>query len=294
MITNNIDTIQAKITTNQILSHEEVNTWNDYCWNAIGDILFEGKCVTYAEYEKLQQQRQEREQQHQQEQKERENKRQWTSSDYDTLNTLLIQYKQTHDRQLFEIAWDKYLHELTYNLVNKYVVKGLTTQAKQLFLSGSSYYDLRDELYTVLVEAIAKWEPNAPDRNTRDFAAFYVQAAYNHVGGYKTRLKRPQYENVIEIRPVNFNNHQEENMLNQNLKQHFNVESDTNYILMNMYVEEFIKTKLTKEQAMLLGLLVTDRLPISEIAKYMKTARMTVYRKIEAIKSLWQEFEGES
>jgi predicted DNA-binding protein YlxM (UPF0122 family) len=80
-------------------------------------------------------------------------------------------------------------------------------------------------------------------------------------------------------------------MLTKDLKQHFRVESDTNYILMDIYVEEFINTKLNKEEAMLLGLLVNERLPISEIAKYMKSARMTVYRKIEAIKAMWQEYE---
>jgi len=90
-----------------------------------------------------------------------------------------------------------------------------------------------------------------------------------------------------------FNNQQEVAMITQlsNLEKHFHVESETSYILVDIHIETFIKTKLTKEQSMLLGLLVTERLPITEIAKYMKTSRMTVYRKIEELKTLWLEYE---
>lgn len=293
MFTQSIDAIQAKVAAAQPLTKEEATIWADHTWEYFSSLRLthDGRIVTPEEYEASERERQQREPQIKQTHEERENRRKWTSTDFDNLNTLIIQYKQTGDEHFFELAWDKYLHELTYNLVNKYVVKGLPTKAKQLFLTGNTYYDLRDELYIVLVDAINNWNPNAPDRNTKDFAAFYIKAAYNHVGGYKTRLKRPQYENVTEIRPVDFNNNQEVNMLTQNLKQHFHIESDTDYILMDMYVEEFIKTRLTKEQAILLGLLITERLPITEIAKYMKTSRMTVYRKIEDVKTLWLQYE---
>lgn len=252
-----------------------------------------GQLVTPKEYEESQQRLKEEQQRLEQARKEQGNIRQWIHTDYETLNTLLIQYKQTGDQSYFEEAWDKYLEDLTYTWVKKYLVEGLPTFAKQIFLDGDNYNEIQDELYIVLVTALEKWTPNAPDRYTRDFAAFYKQAVYDYVGGYKTRLKRPKYSNVKAIIPIDFNNQQEVAMIAQvsNLGQHLYITSDTHYILMDVYVETFIKTKLTKEQGMLLGLLVTERLPIAEVAKYMKTSRKTVYSKIGEIKLLWLEYE---
>lgn len=101
------------------------------------------------------------------------------------------------------------------------------------------------------------------------------------------------YQN-LSIKQLDFNNEEELTMLlkaEPTLKEHFEHRANLDIIMMDKYVETFIKTKLTKEQSMLLGLLVTERLPITEIAKYMKTSRMTVYRKIEEIKALWLEYD---
>ena len=268
----------------------------DENWEAIGKLRISpitGMILTPEEYEQEQQQYKVILEERQRISEQRENVNTWNRLDFETLNTLIIKYKETGNQLYFEQAWDNYLWDLNHSLIEKYLIKGLPTIAKQLFLDGNNYSELKDEFYIVLIETINKWTPNSPDHYTRDFAAFYQQAIYDYVGGYKTRLKRPKYSQVTGITPVDFNNQQEVAMITQlsNIGKHFNVESETNYILMDIHIETFIKTKLTKEQSMLLGLLVTERLPITEIAKYMKTSRMTVYRKIEELKTLWQQYE---
>lgn len=265
----------------------------DDLWNSLGNgcvSSITGMTLTPEEYEKEQQVIQE---ERNRILKQKENVKNWERMDFETINTLIIKYKETGNQIYFEQAWDEYLWNLNYNLVEKYLVKGLPVIAKQLFLDGTTHSEVKDEFYIVLVETINKWIPNSPDHWTRDFVAFYKQAIYDYVGGYKTRLKRPKYSQVTGITHVDFNNQQEVAMIMKvaNTEKHFHVESETQHILMDIYVETFIKTKLTKEQGMLLGLLITERLPITEIAKYMKTSRMTVYRKIEEIKTLWQQYE---
>ena len=265
-------------------------------WEAIGKLRISpitGMIITPEEYDQEQQEYKVIQEEKKRISEQRENVKSWDRLDFETINTLIIKYKETGNQLYFEQAWNDYLWDLNNSLIEKYLIKGLPTFAKQLFLDGNNYSELKDEFYVVLIETINKWIPNSPDHYTRDFAAFYKQAIYDYVGGYKTRLKRPKYSQVKGITPIDFNNQQEVNMITQlsNLGKHFHVESETNYILMDIHIETFIKTKLTKEQSMLLGLLVTERLPITEIAKYMKTSRMTVYRKIEELKTLWIEYE---
>jgi len=223
----------------------------------------------------------------------RENVNCWKRQDFETLNTLLMKYKQSGDQTYFNQAWDKYLKDLTNVYLNKYVMKGLTATAKRLFLVDHRYYELQDVLYPVLITAINKWTPNAPDRNTRDFAAYYQQAVRNFTGNINNRFNYKTYQNV-SIHNLDFNNEGEMTMILQaepTLKAHFERRTDLDMIIMDKYVEEFMKTRLTKEQSMLLGLLVTERLPVTEIAKYMKTSRMTVYRKIAELRTLWLQYE---
>lgn len=275
------------------LTPEEQKELDDN-WNSIGKLRTSpiiGMILTPEEYEQEQQEYKVILEERQRISEQRENVNTWNRLDFETLNTLLIKYKETGNQLYFEQAWDDFLWDLNYSLIEKYLIKGLPTIAKQLFLDGNNYSDLKDEFYIVLMETIHKWIPNSPDHYTRDFAAFYKQAVYDYVGGYKTRLKRPKYSQVTGITPIDFNNQQEVAMVTNLLGKHYHVESETNHILMDIYVHTFIKTKLTKEQSMLLGLLVTERLSITEIAKYMKISRMTVYRKVEELKTLWQQYE---
>lgn len=279
--------MKCKNTPEELKKLEE--DWNYLCSLFISDLT--GKVVNQERYEQ-----EKRELKQQQEENKRmweqwENVSNWKRLDFETLNTLLMKYKQTNDQTYFNQAWDKYLNDLTQSYLNKYVIRGLTVSAKKLFLVDHQYYHLQDVLYPVLVEAIHNWTPNAQDRNTRDFAAYYKQAVRNFTGNINNRYNHKMYQH-LSIQQLDFNNEEEFTMLLQaepTLKAHF--EHNLDIIMMDKYVETFIKTKLTKEQSMLLGLLVTERLPITEIAKYMKTSRMTVYRKIEKLKTLWIEYD---
>lgn len=265
--------------------------WEYMCRKFISNLT--GKFVTPEEYEQEKRERQERDERCKRRREEIKIINSWKQLDFETINTLLIKYKQTGDEMYFNEAWDKYLKDLTHSYLSKYVMRGLTVQAKKLFLTDHQYYHLQDVLYPVLIQAIHKWTPNAPDRYTRDFAAYYKQAVRNFTGNINNRYNHKMYQN-LSIKQLDFNNEEELTMLLQaepSLKAHFEYITDLDVIMMDKYVETFIKTKLTKEQSMLLGLLVTDRLPITEIAKYMKTSRMTVYRKIEELKTLWQQYE---
>jgi len=281
--------MKCKSTPEQLKKIDEL--WVYFCSLWISDIT--GSLVNEQRYE---------EEKRELKQRQEENKRRWDAcanvdswkkQDFETLNTILMKYKQTDDQSYFNTAWDKYLKNLTNCYLNKYVIKGLTVSAKRLFLVDHRYYELQDVLYPVLMEAIHKWTPNAPDRNTRDFAAYYQQAVRNFTGNINNRYNHKMYQN-LSIRQLDFNNEGELSMLLKSepaLKVHFEHRTNLDVIIMDKYIETFIKTELTKEQSMLLGLLVTERLPITEIAKYMKTSRMTVYRKIEAIKTLWLQYE---
>nr|WP_092074118.1 hypothetical protein [Dendrosporobacter quercicolus]NSL47752.1 hypothetical protein [Dendrosporobacter quercicolus DSM 1736]SDM78031.1 hypothetical protein SAMN04488502_10789 [Dendrosporobacter quercicolus] len=267
------------------------DNWAYMCSLILSNIS--GKIVTPEEYEQEKRERQEREEEHERWREQWDNVNSWQQLDFATLNTLLIQYKQTNDETCFNQAWDRYLKDLTQSYLNKYVIRGLTVTAKKIFLVDHQYYHLQDVLYPVLMEAIHKWTPNAQDRNTLDFAAYYKQAVRNFTGNINNRYNHNMYQN-LSIKQLDFNNEEELTMLLQaepTLKEHFEHRTNLDIILMDKYVEAFIKTRLTKEQSMLLGLLVTERLPITEIAKYMKTSRMTVYRKIEEIKALWLEYD---
>jgi predicted DNA-binding protein YlxM (UPF0122 family) len=265
--------------------------WEYMCSLWISDIT--GKVVNKERYEEEKRERKEHQEQQKRWWEQLENVNSWKQLDFETLNTILIKYKETNDEIYFNQAWEKYLKALTNIYLNKYVIKGLTVSAKRLFLVDHQYYHLQDVLYPVLLEAIHKWTPNAPDRNTLDFVAYYKQAVRNFTGNINNRYNHKMYQNV-SIKQLDFNNEEELTMLLQaepTLKEHFEHRTNLDIMIMDKYVETFIKTKLTKEQSMLLGLLVTERLPITEIAKYMKTSRMTVYRKIEEIKTLWIEYD---
>lgn len=271
----------------------------DRNWEAIGKLRISpitGMILTPEEYEQEQQEQQEykiKQEQRRRLIEQQENINSWKQLDFETLNTLLIKYKQTNDETYFNQVWDKYLKNLTQTYLNKYVIRGLTVSAKKLFLVDHQYYELQDVLYPVLMKAIHNWTPNDPTRNTRDFAAYYKQAVRNFTGNINNRYNHKMYQN-LSIKQLDFNNEEKLTMLLQSestLKEHFEHRTNLDILIMDKYVETFIKTKLTKEQSMLLGLLVTERLPITEIAKYMKTSRMTVYRKIEEIKTLWQQYE---
>jgi|GEM_PF-1639410 len=254
---------------------------------------FSGKLVTPEEYEQEKLERQERDEKFKRHLEQQENINSWKQLDFETINTLLIKYKETNDEIYFNQAWEKYLKDLTQSYLNKYVIRGLTVTAKKIFLVDHQYYHLQDALYPVLIKAIHQWAPNDPNRNTRDFAAYYKQAVRNFTGNINNRYNHKMYQK-LSIKQLDFNNEEELTMLLQaepTIREHFEHRTNLDIIIMDKYVETFIKTKLTKEQSMLLGLLVTERLPITEIAKYMKTSRMTVYRKIEEIKTLWQQYE---
>jgi predicted DNA-binding protein YlxM (UPF0122 family) len=265
--------------------------WEYLCSLWISDIT--GKVVNKERYEEEKRERKERQEEHKRWMKQWENVNSWKQLDFETLNTLLMKYKETNDETYFNQAWDKYLKDLTNSYLNKYVIRGLTVSAKRLFLVDHQYYHLQDVLYPILLEAIHKWAPNAPDRNTRDFTAYYKQAVRNFTGNINNRYNHKMYQKV-SIKQLDFNNEEELTMLLQaepTLKEHFEHRVNLDIMIMDKYVETFIKTKLTKEQSMLFGLLVTERLPITEIAKYMKISRMTVYRKIEELKALWIEYD---
>jgi len=265
--------------------------WEYLCSLFISDIT--GKVVTPEEYRQEQHDLKQRQDATKRILEQRKTLRTWQQLDYETLNTLLMKYKETGDETYFNQAWDKYLKKLTNLYLNKYVIKGLTVTAKRIFLVDHQYYELQDVLYPVLIEAIMKWIPNDPNQNTRHFAAYYKQAVRNFTGNINNRYNHKTYQN-LSIQQLDFNNEGELTMLLQSepiLKAHFEHRTNLDVIIMDKYVETFIKTKLTKEQSMLLGLLITERLPITEIAKYMKTSRMTVYRKIEDIKVLWIEYD---
>lgn len=265
--------------------------WEYMCSLWISDIT--GKVVNKERYEEEKRERKERQEEQKRWWEQWENVNSWKQCDFETLNTLLMKYKETNDETYFNQAWNKYLKDLTNRYLYKYVIKGLTVFAKRLFLVDHQSYELQDVLYPVLIKAIHQWTPNALDRNTRDFAAYYKQAVRNFTGNINNRYKHKMYQN-LSIKQLDFNNEEELTMLLQaepTLKEHFEHRTNLDIMIMDKYVETFIKTKLTKEQSMLLGLLVTERLPITEIAKYMKTSRMTVYRKIEEIKILWQQYE---
>ncbi|MCE5287475.1 MAG: HTH domain-containing protein [Pelosinus sp.] len=268
----------------------------DEIWEAVGKLRtspISGMILTPEEYEQEQREHQAKREEWQRRLKEREIINSWKRLDFETLNTLLIQYKDTNDETYFNQAWDKYLKNLTYSYLNKYVIRGLPVSAKKLFLIDHQYYHLQDVLYPVLIKAIHQWTPNAQNRNTRDFAAYYKQAVKNLTGNIINRYNHKMYQN-LSIQQLDFNNEEELTMLLQvepTLKEHFENRANLDVIIMDKHIETFIKTQLTKEQSMLLGLLITERLPITEIAKYMKTSRMTVYRKIEELKTLWQQYE---
>jgi hypothetical protein len=265
--------------------------WEYMCSLFISDIT--GKVVNKERYEEEKRERKKRQEEHERWMKQWENVNSWKQLDFETLNTLLMKYKETNDETYFNHAWDKYLKDLTNSYLNKYVIRGLPVSAKKLFLIDHQYYHLQDVLYPVLIKAIHQWTPNDPTRNTRDFVAYYKQAVKNLTGNIINRYNHKMYQN-LSIKQLDFNNEEEVTMLLQaepTLKEHFEHRANLDIIIMDKYVETFIKTKLAKEQSMLLGLLITERLPITEIAKYMKTSRMTVYRKIEEIKTLWQQYE---
>lgn len=265
-------------------------------WEAIGKLRISpitGMILTAEEYEQEQQEYKIKQEHRKRLIEQQENVNSWKQLDFKTLNTLLIKYKQTNDETYFEQVWDNYLKDLTQSYLNKYVIRGLTVTAKRLFLIDHQYHELQDVLYPVLIKAIYQWTPNDPTRNTRDFAAYYKQAVRNFTGNINNRYNHKLYQN-LSIKQLDFNNEEELTMLLQAepaLKEHFEHSTNLDIIIMDKHVETFIKTKLTKEQSMLLGLLVTERLPITEIAKYMKTSRMTVYRKIEEVKTLWIEYD---
>jgi hypothetical protein len=265
--------------------------WEYLCNLFISDIT--GKVVNQERYEQEKRERKKQQEERKQSWERWSNVNSWKKLDFETLNTLLIKYKDTNDEIYFNQAWDKYLKDLTYSYLNKYVIRGLPVTAKKLFLVDHQYYHLQDVLYPVLIKAIHQWTPNVQDRNTRDFAAYYKQAVKNLTGNIINRYNHKMYQN-LSIKQLDFNNEEELTMLLQaepTLKEHFEHRANLDAIIMDKYVHTFIKTKLTKEQSMLLGLLITERLPITEIAKYMKTSRMTVYRKIEEIKTLWLEYD---
>jgi len=174
----------------------------------------------------------------------------WKQQDFETLNTLLMKYKETGDQSYFNQAWDKYLKDLTNSYLNKYVIRGLPVSAKKLFLVDHQYYHLQDVLYPVLIKAIHQWTPNAQNRNTRDFAAYYKQAVKNLTGNIINRYNHKMYQN-LSIKQLDFNNEEELTMLLQaepTLKEHFEHRTNLDVILMDKHVETFIKTKLTSHQ----------------------------------------------
>jgi len=178
-------------------------------WESIGKLRISpinGMILTPEEYEQEQQEYKIILDERKRISEQRENIKIWQRLDFETINTLIMKYKETGNQLYFEQAWDDYLWDLNHSLIEKYLIKGLPTIAKQLFLDGNSYNELKDAFYIVLIETINKWIPNSPDHHTRDFAAFYKQAIYDYVGGYKTRLKRPKYSQVTGITPVDFNN----------------------------------------------------------------------------------------
>lgn len=265
--------------------------WAYMCSLFISDIT--GMVVNQERYEEEKRERRQRQEESRRVTEQWENINSWKRSDFENLNTLLIKYKQTGDETWFNQSWDKYLKHLTTLYLNKYVVKGLTVTAKRLFLVDHQPGELQDVLYPVLIEAIHKWTPDSPIHNTRDFAAYYKQAVRNFTGNINNRYNHKTYQN-LSVQSIDFNNEEELTMILQNeptLKAHFERRTDLDVLIMDKYVENFINTTLTQEQSMLLGLLITERLPITEIAKYMKTSRMTVYRKIEQIKTLWTQYE---
>lgn len=252
-----------------------------------------GELVSEEEYERDQQLQRQKQEEAQRKKEERDIFESWQRIDYDTLNTLIIKYKQNGDQLYFNQAWDKCLKDLTQSYLYRYVIKGLTVSAKRLFLVDHQNDQLQDVLYEVLLKAIDKWTPNMPGLNTRDFAAYYQRAVMNFSGNIINRCKRKKHQN-ISVQYIDFNDEEEINMLllsEPSLVAHFQYSSGYDYIVMDQYIETFIKTHLSKEQAMLLGLMINERLPITEIAKYMKTSRKTVYEKWRQIKALWLAYD---
>lgn len=207
--------------------------WEYLCSLFISDIT--GKVVNQERYEQEKRERKEHREQQKRWREQWENINSWKQSDFETLNTLLIKYKDTNDETYFNQAWNQYLKDLTYRYLNKYVIRELTVTAKKLFLVDHQYHELQDVLYPVLIKAIHQWTPNAPNRNTRDFAAYYKQAVRNFTGNINNRYNHKMYQN-LSIKQLDFNNEEELTMLLQaepTLKEHFEHRTNLDVIIMD-------------------------------------------------------------
>lgn len=278
------------------MTPEKIKKVNDN-WEHLSRLLFNsiGEVVTEEDYEQDKHQQKQKQIEAHHKKEEQDNIESWQRIDFETLNSLIIKYKQTGDQLYFNRAWNRYLNRLTQNYMNQFVIKGLTVSAKRLFLAEHHYDQLQDVLYEVLIKAIEKWTPYMTDQNTRDFAAYYKQAVEFYTGNIINRCKRLKHQQ-ISIQHIDFTDEKEVNMLLVNeprVATQFEYYSNLESVVLNDYVDTFIRKHLTNEQAMIVNLMMTKHSPKSEIAKYLKVSRMTLHRKWKEIQALWLEYAKE-
>ncbi|RXZ79059.1 sigma-70 family RNA polymerase sigma factor [Paenibacillaceae bacterium] len=261
-------------------------------WKALCDLCLteDGRVVTSAEWQEEQRLNRIKEKQAKQLQKERESVQSWERLEFDTLNSLIIQYKQEGSSHHFNIAWHDFLEKLTRHYMNKFVIKGLPLVVKRLYLADHEAAELQDLLYPVLVKAIHTWQPHAPEHPTKDFAAYYGKAVEYYTGNIIRKYKRRKHEQ-LSLQYVDFYNEEELNRLLQ-AEPHFIEERLTGIEewLHEEYLDNFIHDCLTEEQQQLFKWLYCDQLPTVQIAAQLNCSRMTIYRKEQQIKQLWQQY----
>ena len=91
---------------------------------------FSGKLVTPEEYEQEKLERQERDEKFKRHLEQQENINSWKQLDFETINTLLIKYKETNNETYFNQAWER-MQDSHLALVQKQQVMP-TVQRNQL------------------------------------------------------------------------------------------------------------------------------------------------------------------
>ncbi|MFC5529512.1 hypothetical protein [Cohnella yongneupensis] len=227
---------------------------------------------------------------------EQENVQSWGRQEFETLNTLMAQYKQTNDSNLFNTMWHDHLKKLTDRYLNRFIIKGLPFMARRLFLTGTTVDELQDELYLVLLHAIHDWKPDAKNHRTLNFATYYEKAVEFYSGNLLRKFNS-KCHNQLSLQNLNFYSEAEVNLLlldEPKLAEHFQQQSDVEHVLTEQYIERFVRTRLSKQQAHLFYLLQDKQLSVAEIASTFKIPRMTVYRRREQLQKLWLAYEREN
>ncbi|CAM4454289.1 ECF-type sigma factor [Paenibacillus typhae] len=225
-------------------------------------------------------------------QDERENARAWKNMNFETLNSLIIQYKHTKQQNYFNQAWSKYLKILTWRYLQEFVIKGLPVNAKRLFLYDYESDHLEDVLYDVLLKSIENWKPNAPDKYTMDFAAYYKRAVEFFSGNIINRLNNKKHCGIT-IQNMDFNNEEDMSILllqEPNLAIQLQNKSSLDTIIMNDWLDGFMKI-LSADQVEIVNYIGIKNYSILETSKRLKVSRMTIHRKLSEIKMMWLSYD---